>query len=92
MTPIATIPLSTLRAAIASESARTSGRPAVRWPLADIEACFDLPFMDLLFRAQQVHREHFDVSEVQLSTLLSIKTGGCPEDCGYCPLIFVAWQ
>jgi biotin synthase len=41
--------------------------------------------MDLLFRAQQVHREHFDANEVQLSTLLSIKTGGCPEDCGYCP-------
>jgi len=41
--------------------------------------------MELLFRAQQVHREHFDASEVQLSTLLSIKTGGCPEDCGYCP-------
>jgi biotin synthase len=41
--------------------------------------------MDLLFQAQQVHREHFDASEVQLSTLLSIKTGGCPEDCGYCP-------
>ncbi|HEY8707391.1 MAG TPA: biotin synthase BioB, partial [Burkholderiaceae bacterium] len=57
----------------------------VRWPVADIEACFDLPFMELLFRAQQVHREHFDASEVQLSTLLSIKTGGCPEDCGYCP-------
>ena len=41
--------------------------------------------MDLLFRAQQVHREHFDANEVQLSTLLSIKTGGCPEDCAYCP-------
>ena len=85
MTPIATIPLSTVRAAISSESARTSARTVARWPLADIEACFDLPFMDLLFRAQQVHREHFDASELQLSTLLSIKTGGCPEDCAYCP-------
>jgi biotin synthase len=56
-----------------------------RWPLADIEALFDQPFMDLLYRAQQVHREHFDASVVQLSTLLSIKTGGCAEDCGYCP-------
>ena len=56
-----------------------------RWRLAEIEALFELPFMDLLFRAQQAHREHFDASEVQLSTLLSIKTGGCPEDCGYCP-------
>lgn len=58
---------------------------ATRWPLADVQALFNLPFNDLLFRAQQVHREHFDPNEVQLSTLLSIKTGGCPEDCGYCP-------
>ena len=56
-----------------------------RWPLIEIEALFDLPFNDLLFRAQQVHREHFDPNEVELATLLSIKTGGCPEDCGYCP-------
>ena len=56
-----------------------------RWSLADIQALFDLPFGDLLFRAQQVHREHFNPNEVQLSTLLSIKTGGCPEDCAYCP-------
>lgn len=55
------------------------------WPLPTVQALFDLPFNDLLFRAQQVHREHFDANEVQLSTLLSIKTGGCPEDCGYCP-------
>jgi biotin synthase len=44
-----------------------------------------LPFADLLFKAQQIHREHFDPNQVQLSTLLSIKTGGCSEDCGYCP-------
>ena len=62
-------------------------RPPVgaRWSVADVEACFALPFMDLLFRAQQVHREHFDPSALQLSTLLSIKTGGCEEDCAYCP-------
>ena len=53
--------------------------------LAAIEALFALPFNDLIFRAQQVHREHFDPNAVQLSTLLSIKTGGCAEDCGYCP-------
>jgi biotin synthase len=46
---------------------------------------YALPFTDLLFQAQQVHRQHFNANEVQLSTLLSIKTGGCPEDCGYCP-------
>ncbi len=56
-----------------------------RWSVADIEALFNLPFNDLLWRAQQVHRQHFDANEVQLSTLMSIKTGGCSEDCGYCP-------
>src|SRR6185369_2589182 len=48
-------------------------------------ALFNLPFNDLVFKAQTVHREHFDPNQVQISTLLSIKTGGCPEDCGYCP-------
>ena len=56
-----------------------------RWTVAAIEALFALPFNDLLFRAQQVHRAQFDANVVQLSTLLSIKTGGCAEDCGYCP-------
>ncbi len=53
--------------------------------LEEAAALLDLPFADLLFRAQTVHREHFDPNEVQFATLLSIKTGGCPEDCGYCP-------
>ena len=56
-----------------------------RWSVVNIKALFSLPFADLLYRAQQVHRAHFDPNAVQLSTLLSIKTGGCPEDCGYCP-------
>lgn len=56
-----------------------------RWSIEAIETLFALPFNDLIFKAQQVHREHFDANTVQLSTLLSIKTGGCPEDCGYCP-------
>jgi biotin synthase len=55
------------------------------WRLAEVEALFELPFMDLLFRAQQVHRAWHAPNRVQMSTLLSIKTGGCPEDCGYCP-------
>jgi biotin synthase len=55
------------------------------WPLTAVEALFNLPFNDLIFQAQQVHRQHFNPNEVQLSTLLSIKTGGCPEDCAYCP-------
>ena len=56
-----------------------------RWSVADIEALFNLPLTELIFRAQTVHREHFDPAEIELATLLSIKTGGCPEDCGYCP-------
>jgi len=48
-------------------------------------ALFELPFSDLVFRAQSIHRQHFDPAAVQLSTLLSVKTGGCPEDCAYCP-------
>ena len=55
------------------------------WTLEEIEALFALPFNDLLFRAQRVHRAHFDPNAVQVSTLLSIKTGACPEDCKYCP-------
>jgi biotin synthase len=55
------------------------------WQKAEIDALFGLPFNDLLYRAQQVHRDCFDPNEVQISTLLSIKTGGCPEDCAYCP-------
>jgi biotin synthase len=53
--------------------------------VAEVEALFALPFTELLFQAQTVHRQHFNPTEVQLSTLLSIKTGGCPEDCSYCP-------
>ncbi len=55
-----------------------------RWTLAELEALYALPFNDLMFQAQSVHRRHFDPNAVQLSTLLSIKTGGCSEDCGYC--------
>lgn len=56
-----------------------------RWTVAEIAALFELPFSDLIHRAQTVHRENFDPNAVQVSTLLSIKTGGCSEDCGYCP-------
>lgn len=57
---------------------------AQRWPVDKVLELFNLPFNDLMFRAQQVHREHFDPQEVELVTLMSIKTGGCPEDCAYC--------
>ena len=59
-------------------------KPRHCWATDEIEVLFALPFNDLLFRAQQVHREHHNPNEVQVSTLLSIKTGGCSEDCGYC--------
>ncbi len=65
-----------------AESFRRSQSPI--WSAAQVAALFELPFADLLFRAQQVHRAHFDANAVQRSTLLSIKTGGCSEDCGYC--------
>lgn len=55
------------------------------WTIADIEALFALPFSELMWQAQQVHRAHWNPQGVQLSTLLSVKTGGCPEDCAYCP-------
>ena len=55
------------------------------WTLAEVRELHALPFSDLLFHAQSVHRKHFDPNEVQVSTLLSIKTGACPEDCAYCP-------
>jgi biotin synthase len=82
MTTTTTIPVSSLRRAPAPSTAL---KPPLRWEVADVASLYELPLMDLLYRAQQVHRENFDANEVQLSTLLSIKTGGCPEDCGYCP-------
>jgi biotin synthase len=55
------------------------------WTRDEVRALFELPFPELIFRAQRIHRQHFDPTEVQISTLISIKTGGCPEDCAYCP-------
>ena len=68
----------------------TSPRPPLDlhrhdWTREEVRALFALPFPELIFRAAAVHRENFDPAEVQISTLLSIKTGGCPEDCAYCP-------
>ena len=55
------------------------------WSRGEVSSIFNMPFNDLLFRAHSVHRQNFDPNAVQVSTLLSIKTGGCPEDCKYCP-------
>ncbi|MFZ3310768.1 MAG: biotin synthase BioB [Xanthobacteraceae bacterium] len=63
----------------------TSALPRHDWTRDGVRTLFALPFPDLMFHAQSVHRQNFDPAEVQISTLLSIKTGGCPEDCAYCP-------
>jgi biotin synthase len=65
-------------------AATTSGATPLQWTREAAWSLYALPFNDLLFKAQSVHREHFDPNRVQLSRLLNIKTGGCPEDCGYC--------
>ena len=72
---------------IPSPAALSSTFAAIRhdWTRAEIQALFDLPFSDLMFQAQSVHRTYFNPNEVQVSTLCSIKTGACPEDCAYCP-------
>ena len=69
-------------AAVATPAAQPVAVP--RWTVEEVLALYELPLMDLLWRAQAVHREHFDANAVQRSTLLSVKTGGCSEDCGYC--------
>lgn len=55
------------------------------WRLEEVQSLFEIPFNDLIFQAQKMHRQHFDANEIQISSLLSIKTGACSEDCGYCP-------
>jgi biotin synthase len=72
-------------AGINASAAGTADSCGVIWSARQVEALFDAPFNDLLHRAHSVHRRHFDPNAVQLSTLVSVKTGGCPEDCGYCP-------
>jgi biotin synthase len=74
-----------MRQVVQEPDAKSDCVPPRRWQVADVEALLSMPFADLIHRAQQVHRAHFAPNQVQLSTLLSIKTGGCPEDCGYCP-------
>jgi biotin synthase len=66
-------------------TAASSGPVRHDWARAEVRALFDCPFPELIYEAARVHRLHFDPAEVQISTLLSVKTGGCPEDCAYCP-------
>ncbi len=74
-----------MNAPVSVSSTNFDALPRSDWTRDEIAALFQLPFPELLFRAQSIHRVHFDPREVQMSTLLSIKTGGCPEDCAYCP-------
>ena len=74
--------MNTISPPAAAEAIATARQ--ARWTVSQVEALYQMPLMDLLFKAQQIHRENFNPNEVQRSTLLSIKTGGCPEDCSYC--------
>ena len=69
---------------LAAVSSVSQPVPARRWALDEVLALYEMPLMDLIWRAQGVHREHFDPNAIQRSTLLSVKTGGCSEDCSYC--------
>jgi biotin synthase len=66
-------------------TALAAGEPRTDWSLDEVRALYNAPFADLMHTAQLVHRNHFNPNQVQISTLLSVKTGGCPEDCSYCP-------
>ena len=74
-----------MEAVAVSRHASTLPPETERWSVKSVLALYELPFPELMYRAQTVHREHHDINAVQLSSLLSIKTGGCPEDCSYCP-------
>lgn len=70
--------------ALSASASCAQTTPVHRWTIDEVLALYDMPLMDLVFRAQQVHRENFDANAIQRSTLLSVKTGGCSEDCSYC--------
>src|ERR1700704_3085454 len=76
--------MSIIRPCIGSSSRRKVVYPS-GMNVKDVAALLELPFPELIYRAQSVHRSHHDPAALQLSTLLSVKTGGCPEDCAYCP-------
>lgn len=76
--------MNTITPPVSLAPASTTPISTDKWSVSKVEALYELPLMDLLFHAQQVHRENFNPNEVQRSTLISIKTGGCSEDCSYC--------
>jgi biotin synthase len=83
--PIKLVPKAVLNSHGCGGDCKDHDDSEARWPRAKVLELFNLPFNDLMWRAQQVHREHWDANEIEHATLLSVKTGGCPEDCGYCP-------
>jgi len=83
--PIKLVPKAVLNAHGCGGDCKDHDDSEARWPRAKVLELFNLPFNDLMWRAQQVHRQHWDANEIEHATLLSVKTGGCPEDCGYCP-------
>lgn len=87
MTTIATPPAAEVPAQAVQLHRRPAAAPAHSgpWSIEAIQTLLDKPFMDLLYEAQTVHRQHWPAGDVELATLLSVKTGGCPENCGYCP-------
>ncbi|GKT20818.1 biotin synthase BioB [Acidovorax sp. SUPP3334] len=81
-----TEPISAAAKAVQIHRRPTAASPSAGpWTVDSIQALLDKPFMDLMFQAQSVHREHWPAGDIELATLLSVKTGGCPENCGYCP-------
>jgi biotin synthase len=83
--PVQFIPKAALNAHGCGGDCTVEDDSQARWPRAKVIELFNLPFNDLLWQAQQVHRQHWNANEIEHATLLSVKTGGCPEDCGYCP-------
>jgi biotin synthase len=84
-TPTATVSPLHFHAPHRTPAAKAVSSDQRQWTVAEVQALLELPFNDLMFQAQTVHRAHFDPNLVELATLLSVKTGGCPEDCAYCP-------
>ncbi len=76
---------SAIQEVIVHRRAELDATPAGAWSVEAVQALLDKPFMDLVFEAQTVHRQHWPAGDIELATLLSVKTGGCPENCGYCP-------
>ncbi len=85
MTVLAPTPPSTPQPLQFHPRAPQQSAASQRWSFDAVQALLDMPFMDLLWRAQSVHRAHWPAGDIELATLLSVKTGGCPENCGYCP-------